>query len=73
MNIDLGIVLTLISYLVIITAYIVRVEGRVKSLENLHLDYKEHLNILQDLKGEIIKLETELKHHCPYQKKSIRD
>ena len=66
MNIDLGIVLTFISYLVIITAYIVRVESRVKSLEDLHLDYKENINILQDLRGEIIKLKTELKHYCPY-------
>jgi len=68
MSLDLGVILTLISYLVLITAYVVRVESRVKTLENLHLDYKEHIKVLQDLKNEVVELKAELKHHCPYQK-----
>ena len=72
MNFDLTIILTLISYLVLITSFIVRMDSRVKTLESLHLDYKEHIKILNDLKQEVIALKTELKYHCPFEKKSIR-
>jgi len=60
MGIELGVMITIISYLVFVTSYVVGLRKDLNSLFRSFNDFTFHLNSLKDLKEDFIRLETKI-------------
>jgi hypothetical protein len=60
MGIELGVMITIISYLVFVTSYVVGLRKDLNSLFRSFNDFTFHLNSLKDLKDDFIRLETKI-------------
>ena len=60
MTIELGVAITIVSYLVFVTSYIVGLRKDLNSLFRSFNDFAFYLNSLKDLKEDFIRLETKI-------------
>ena len=60
LNIDLGVTITILAYLVIVTSYVVGLRKDVNHLKSNFDDLDVHLNGLKQLREDFIRLETKI-------------
>jgi len=60
MTIEIGVAITIISYLVFVTSFIVSLRKDVNNLQNNFNHFESHFDALKSLKEDFIRLETKI-------------
>jgi len=59
-SLEAGVALTIISYLVIVTSYIVGLRKDLNSLQGNFNTFEHHFNSLKELREDFVRLETKI-------------
>jgi len=59
-SIELGVAITILTYLVIVTSYIVGLRKDLNTLQTRFINFEEHFNALKELREDFIRLETKI-------------
>jgi len=60
-DLEIGVVITLLTYLVIVTSYVVGLRKDLNSLQGRFSSFERHFDLLEKLREDFIRLETEIK------------
>ena len=59
-SLEMGVALTIISYLVIVTAYVVGLRKDINTLQHNFNAFEHHFNSLKELREDFVRLETKI-------------
>lgn len=59
-DIELGVAITIISYLVFVTSYIVSLRKDLNSLQKSFSSFETHFSVLENLREDFVRLETKI-------------
>ena len=59
-SLEMGVAVTIVSYLVFVTSYIVGLRKDLNSLQNHFNGFENHFNSLKELREDFIRLETKI-------------
>ena len=59
-DIELGVAVTILTYLVIVTSYVVGLRKDLNALQNHFNGFENHFNSLKELREDFIRLETKI-------------
>jgi len=59
-SLELGVAITLLTYLVIVTSYVVGLRKDLNSLQGKFVSFEKHFNALKELREDFIRLETKI-------------
>lgn len=70
-SLEIGVAVTIIGYLVIVTAYVVSLRKDINNLQNRHDSFESYLQSLKELREDFVRLETKIEIFLNLQKDEI--
>jgi len=59
-SLEMGVAITILTYLVIVTSYVVGLRKDLNSLQDKFISFDDHFNALKELREDFIRLETKI-------------